>query len=249
MNRPTIIAGNWKMHKTVGEAIDFIDDLVPQVEASTCEVLLAVPFTAIHASSSVAGDSRIAIGAQNMSDQDEGAFTGEISAKMLKEVGASFVILGHSERRSHFGETDEHIFHKLRRAVLESLPAILCIGESAKDRDSGKSIEVLKKQLDGSLGDLKAHELEKVIIAYEPVWAIGTGKTATPEIAQETHAEIRKYLAEKWGSEWAEQVCLLYGGSVKPANIDSLLQQSDIDGALIGGASLDVEAFSQMVQR
>lgn len=249
MNRPTIIAGNWKMHKTVGEAIDFIDELAPHTEETDCEILLAVPFTAIHASSSVAGDSKIAIGAQNMSDQDEGAFTGEISAKMLKEVGASFVILGHSERRNVFAETDEHIHHKLRRSILESLPAILCIGESDADREAGKSMKTLQKQIDGALKDLKPEELQSVIIAYEPVWAIGTGKTATPEIAQETHAHIREYLTEKVGQEWASRVCILYGGSVKPTNIDSLLNQPDIDGALIGGASLDVEAFSKMVQR
>lgn len=249
MQRPTIIVGNWKMHKTVGEAIDFIEALIPFTENTSCEILLAVPFTAIHAASSVAGDSKIAIGAQNMSDQDEGAFTGEISAKMLKEVGSSFVILGHSERRSHFGETDGHIHHKVKRAIYEKLPVILCIGESEEARDEGKSLEVLKKQLDGCLGDLKAEELSQVILAYEPVWAIGTGKTATPEMAQKTHAQIRNYLSEKWGKQWAEKTCILYGGSVKPTNIDSLLNEPDIDGALIGGASLDVEAFSKMVQR
>jgi len=249
MKRPTIIAGNWKMHKTVGEAIDFIEELIPHTEETDCEILIAVPFTAIHASSSVAGDSKIAIGAQNMSDQDEGAFTGEISAKMLKEVGTSFVILGHSERRAHFAETDEHIYHKLRRAILEGLPAILCVGESEADREVGKSMDTLKKQLDGALKDLKPKQLQSVVIAYEPVWAIGTGKTATPEIAQETHAQIRKYLAERVGKNWASRVCILYGGSVKPSNIDNLLNQPDIDGALIGGASLDVKAFSQMVQR
>lgn len=249
MSRSTIIAGNWKMHKTVGEAIEFVDALVPMTEDSTCEILLAVPFTAIHACSSIAGDSRIAIGAQNMNDHEEGAFTGEVSAKMLKEAGASFVILGHSERRVHFEETDEIIHRKLSRAVLENFPSILCIGETLQDRENGKSMDVLKKQLDGGLGNLKASSLEKIIIAYEPVWAIGTGKTATSEIAQETHAGIRKYLAEKFGNEWAERVCLLYGGSVKPSNLNSLLQQSDIDGALIGGASLDIEVFSQMVKK
>lgn len=247
--RKTIIAGNWKMHKTVAEAVVFIEKLTPCVEDAQCLVWIAPPFTAIHSAAAAASDSKIAIGAQNMSDQDEGAFTGEISAKMLKEAGAGFVILGHSERRLHFLESDEHIHHKVRRALAEKLPVILCIGESAEERQAGSSFAALKKQLDGCLGGLKAEELAPVTIAYEPVWAIGTGKSATPEIAQETHAEIRSYLTETWGDSWASSASLLYGGSVKPATIAPLLDQPDIDGALIGGASLDVETFSQMVQR
>ena len=241
MKRPVIIAGNWKMHKTIGEATQFIEALKNRVENSTCRIYIAPPFTAISACAKAAKGTPIVIGAQNMSDVDEGAYTGEISGCMLKEAGAQFVILGHSERRLHFGETDEHIHHKLKRAILEEIPAILCIGESEKDREKGHFEKVLIKQLDGCLAGLTQDELENVVVAYEPVWAIGTGKTATPKIAQETHAIIRKYVGEN--------TPILYGGSVKPSNIETLLNQPDIDGALIGGASLDVEAFTTMVQR
>ncbi|MDN3506268.1 MAG: triose-phosphate isomerase [Simkaniaceae bacterium] len=240
MARPIIIAGNWKMHKTIGETAQFIEDLLPQVEKASSKVLIAPPFTSIAVAAAVAKGSNILIGAQNMSDVDEGAFTGEVSAGMLKDAGAQFVILGHSERRQHFGETDEHINRKLKQAIAQNIPAILCIGESEKDRTDGLSDQVLKAQLDGALQGID--NLQSLIIAYEPVWAIGTGKTATPEIAQETHQMIRAHLSN-------QNVPLLYGGSVKPANITTILQQPDIDGALIGGASLDVESFTQMVMR
>ncbi|NGX37463.1 MAG: Triosephosphate isomerase [Chlamydiae bacterium] len=249
MTRPVIIAGNWKMHKTIGEATQFIETLKNGIKNSTCRICIAPPFTAISACAKASKGTRITIGAQNMSDIDEGAYTGEISACMLKEAGAQFVILGHSERRWHFGETDEHIHHKLKRAILEEVPAILCIGENEKDREDGRSAKVLKKQLDGCLTGLTHEELENLVVAYEPVWAIGTGKTATGEIAQETHEIIREHISENWDASLAENLPILYGGSVKPSNIESLLNQSDIDGALIGGASLDVEAFTTMVQR
>jgi triosephosphate isomerase len=168
---------------------------------------------------------------------------------MLKEAGAQFVLLGHSERRSHFGETDAHIHHKLKRATLESLPAILCIGESDEERAQGKSHEVLEKQLTGALDDFTEDELKDLVIAYEPVWAIGTGKTATPEIAEEAHHAIRTHLAKQFSPAFADRIPLLYGGSVKPGNITDILEQNNIDGALIGGASLDVESFTQMVNR
>ncbi len=247
MTRPTIIAGNWKMHKTIREATRFIEVLRLKMAKSTSKVLIAPPFTAITGCVEAAKGSGILIGAQNMSDSDEGAFTGEISARMLKDAGATFVILGHSERRSHFGETNEHIHHKLKRAVKEEIPAIVCIGESEKERESGRSHAVLEKQIDGCLGLLSSEELENLILAYEPVWAIGTGKTATPQIAQDTHKAIRTYLTKRWDDDFANSVSILYGGSVKPENITSLINQPDIDGALIGGASLDVEAFTQMV--
>ncbi|NGX26618.1 MAG: Triosephosphate isomerase [Chlamydiae bacterium] len=249
MTRPLIIAGNWKMHKTISEAVQFVEALIPRVKAASCQILIAPPFTAIASSAAAAKGSNVMIGAQNMSDVDEGAFTGEISARMLKDAGAQFVILGHSERRAHFRETDEHIHHKLKRAILENIPAILCIGESEEDRTQGLSDQVLKKQLDGALDKLTSEELNTLTIAYEPVWAIGTGKTATPEIAQEAHAMIRQHITEHFSNTLAEKLPILYGGSVKPANITSILQQPDIDGALIGGASLDVESFTQMVLR
>lgn len=249
MTRKTLIAGNWKMHKTIGETIAFIQSLRVHTEEAHCEILLAPPFTAIAAAAKEAEGSNIQIGAQNMSDADEGAFTGEVSARMLKDAGATFVILGHSERRSHFQETDEHIHHKIKRAVAESLPAILCIGESQKDRDEGHSDEVLTAQVDKALQGLSEEDLSSLVLAYEPVWAIGTGKTATPEIAQETHKAIRSHIAKHWSPAFAQRLPILYGGSVKPGNIETLLNQPDIDGALIGGASLDVEAFTSMVQR
>lgn len=237
------------MHKTIGEATQFIDALCPKVADAKVQVFIAPPFTAISACAQAAKGSKVSIGAQNMSDIDEGAFTGEVSARMLKDAGAKFVILGHSERRSHFGETDEHIHHKLKRAIAEKIPPILCIGEQKQDRDNGNSHKVLEKQLEGCLGKLSPAELKDLVIAYEPVWAIGTGKTATPEIVQETHHAIRSFLSKNWGKEFADKLLILYGGSVKPENINPLLNQSDIDGALIGGASLDVEAFTQMVTR
>lgn len=247
--RPTIIAGNWKMHKTIEEATLFLETLAPLIAEASSIVMIAPPFTAIADCFRVTEGTNIYIGAQNMSDSEEGAFTGEISARMLKDAGAQFVILGHSERRSHFGETDELIHHKLKRAIIEDLPPILCIGETEHDREKGHSEKVLKKQLEGCLGGLTTEELQNLIIAYEPVWAIGTGKTATPEIAQEIHEMIRDYVAENWDEDLADELPIIYGGSVKPSNIDSLLIQPDIDGALIGGASLDVEAFSTMVLR
>lgn len=247
--RSKIIAGNWKMHKTIGEATLFISKLAPQIGKVNCKVMIAPPYTALAACCDAARGTNILIGAQNMSDSEEGAFTGEISVHMIKDAGADFVILGHSERRSHFGETDELIHQKLKRSLKEKLPPILCIGETAKDKEMGRSEEVLKKQLAGCLGKLSGEELQEIIIAYEPVWAIGTGLTATPEIAQAMHAVIRDYIEKHWDKAVAETLPILYGGSVKPGNIESLLIEPDIDGALIGGASLDVEAFATMVLR
>lgn len=233
-----IIAGNWKMYKTIGESVQFLKTLIPLVSNASATVMIAPSFTAIAECSKIVRGTNLLIGGQNMSDSEEGAFTGEISARMLKDAGASFVILGHSERRQIFGETDALIHRKLSRAIADGLPAILCIGETQQERDQGHSETVLKKQLDACL---KSLVLKNVMIAYEPVWAIGTGKTATPEMAQEMHKKIRAHVGER--------LPILYGGSVKPANIDSLLIQPDIDGALIGGASLEVEAFAKMVVR
>lgn len=234
-----IIAGNWKMHKTIEEASLFLEALIPMIRGAKARVLIAPPFTALSKCCKIAAGSQIEIGAQNMGDAEEGAYTGEISGRMLKEAGASFVILGHSERRTIFGETDALINRKLHRALSDALTPILCIGETDRQREEGESEKVLKRQLDGSLKGIS--DLKKVIIAYEPVWAIGTGKSATPEMAQEMHWTIRQHLGQK--------LPILYGGSVKPANIESLLIQPDIDGALIGGASLEVEAFAKMVVR
>lgn len=247
MDRPTIIAGNWKMHKTSSEAATFVAALLPKIENAPSKVMIAPAFTAIARAAEAAKGSSVQIGAQNMSDADEGAYTGEVSARMLKEEGAEFVILGHSERRSHFHESDLHIHNKLKRAISEKIPAILCIGETDEERSSGHTHDVLTNQLLGALEGLKEEDLQDLIIAYEPVWAIGTGKTATPELAQEVHAMIRAYMKKNFSEKLAERLPILYGGSVKPANIQSILQMPDIDGALVGGASLDVESFTQMV--
>lgn len=247
MTRKTLIAGNWKMYKTIKETTDFIEELVPIAKSATCELRIAPSFTALSAAVNASKGTNILIGGQNMSDAEEGAFTGEISAKMLRDVGARFVILGHSERRSLFGETDEIVHKKLIRAVLEKLPAILCIGETEEERE-GRS-EVLKRQLDVALKGFSSEEIASLVVAYEPVWAIGTGFSATPEMAEDAHAVIRAHMKGKYGEEFADKLLILYGGSVKPSNIDSLLNQPDIDGALIGGASLDIQAFGQMVTR
>lgn len=247
MTRIPLIAGNWKMYKTSAEAAAYIEALRGLMTRTDRAVYLAVPFTALEAAAKSAQGSGIAIGAQNMHDQLEGAFTGEISAGMLKSSGASFVILGHSERRSHFLETDVFIHRKLKRSLSEGLQPILCIGELLEQREKGDHEVVLKAQLDEALQDLTAEQMKCVVIAYEPVWAIGTGKTATTEIAQSTHHCIRLWLEERFGKEVSLSVRLLYGGSVKPDNIGALMQEPDIDGVLVGGASLDPKNFAQII--
>lgn len=247
MNRVPLIAGNWKMHKTSGEASAFISSLSREIAATERRVFLAVPFTLVEAAAKAVKGTRIAIGAQNMHDQKEGAFTGETSAGMLKSSGAHFVILGHSERRQYFIETDAFIHRKLVRALEEGLIPILCIGELSHDRDSGQHEQVLKQQLEEAFADLSAEQAKLVIIAYEPVWAIGTGQTATPQIAQSVHRFIRSWLETRFNLDVSERMCLIYGGSVKPDNIAPLMQQTDIDGVLVGGASLDVKLFAQIV--
>jgi triosephosphate isomerase len=241
MKRAPIIAGNWKMYKTAAEAASFVTALAPLVSESSASVWIAPPFTAIHAAASAAKGTQITIGAQNMSDAVEGAFTGEISSRMLLEAGARFVLLGHSERRQLFHETDALIHRKLKRAFADELLPILCVGESEQERREGKTKQVLERQLSACLEGIDPQEL---VIAYEPLWAIGTGKTATPEIAQEAHAICRALLNRLWG----RQISILYGGSVKPDHIADLMQMPDIDGVLVGGASLEVASFAKMVQ-
>lgn len=241
--RPRIIVGNWKMHKTAKEAVQFVDALAPQISGISVQVLLAVSFTSI---SSVAGRG-IGIGAQNMHEELEGPFTGEVSVSMLQEAGAEFVLLGHSERRHLFSETDEQVHKKLKRALESGLRPILCIGESLEEREANKTEEVLGRQIESAFQGLDVKGLKPVIIAYEPVWAIGTGKTATPEVAQEAHAFCRHFIAAKWGLPLADQLPLLYGGSVTPATAPALMKEPDIDGALVGGAALKLESFLQII--
>lgn len=243
MKRKLILAGNWKMFKTRGEAKAFVHELAPRIQHAACKIFIAPPFTAIAAAVSSAQGSPIVIGAQNMHDAVDGAFTGEISAGMLQEAGAQFVILGHSERRHLFHESNAFINRKVKRALEAGLLPILCIGETQGERDEGMTEEVLAKQLSEGLQGVDS---DKLILAYEPVWAIGTGKVATPELAQEAHGFCRKWLEKHRRKQLAELVPILYGGSVKPETIAQLCEMPDIDGALVGGAALDVNSFERM---
>lgn len=245
--RIPIIAGNWKMHKTILETKEFLQQFCPLVNGSKARILIAPPFLAIPACVESVAGTRIEIGAQTMHEAEMGAFTGEVSAKMIKEAGASFVLLGHSERRHYFGETNKMIDHKVKRALSAHLLPILCIGETEKEREAGETNLVLQKQLSECLESSSAQDLAKIVIAYEPVWAIGTGKTATPQIAQEAHLLCRTFLEKKYGKEAAQKISILYGGSVKADTISALMDQPDIDGALVGGASLDPKGFAQIV--
>jgi triosephosphate isomerase len=248
MKRAPLIAGNWKMYKTAQEAKSFISLLSKELPKETrVRIFLAVPFTAIE--SSAHSSSSIVVGAQNMHDHLEGAFTGEISARMLKSAGAQFVILGHSERRQLFLETNSFIHRKVKRALEEELIPILCVGETLEEREGGSTESVLQQQLEECLQGLQVQDISSLIIAYEPIWAIGTGKTATPEIAQAVHHFIRSWLKKRFDASTAHSLTLLYGGSVKPDNIASLMHQPDIDGALVGGASLDPHSFIQLVHK
>jgi len=245
--RRLLIAGNWKMHKTVPEAVELVRELKELVKDVTDrDILVCPPFTALYPVSQELKGSNIYLGGQNMFYEEEGAFTGEISPLMLKDVGCRFVILGHSERRHIFKEDDRLINKKVLSAVEHGLTPILCVGETLQERESGRTKEVVKKQVVEGLKGLTPES--EFVIAYEPVWAIGTGRTATPELAQEVHEFIRNTLKELFGSEKAETVRILYGGSVKPNNAAGLLKMPDIDGALVGGASLKAESFSQIVK-
>jgi len=245
--RQKLIAGNWKMYKTGKEAREFVTKLSFLVCQAPCRVLLAVPFTAIESAKEAALGSLIEIGAQNMHDAIEGAFTGEICSRMLKEAGATFVLLGHSERRHHFHETNAFIHRKLKRALAEDLQPILCIGETESQREAGKTQEVLYSQLAECLQNLTSQEMQKIILAYEPVWAIGTGRAATSQMAQEVHLLCRRFLENQYDVQTAKRSLILYGGSVKPENINDLIEQPDIDGALVGGASLEASSFAQII--
>jgi triosephosphate isomerase len=247
--RMPLIAGNWKMYKTVAEAVELVESLLAGVsEVSEREVLICPPFTALYPLAPLLADSPIQLGAQNMYTASQGAFTGEIAPPMLLELGCRYVILGHSERRQIFGEDDTLINAKVRAALEFGLRPILCVGETKPQRDAGLAEETTLGQLRAGLGGLASEQLADVVIAYEPVWAIGTGDTATPADAQAMHAAIRGALAEHYGHEQAASVRILYGGSVKPDNVDLLMSQEDIDGALVGGASLQAESFLRIVQ-
>ncbi len=246
--RVPLIAGNWKMFKTVEEAKSLVHSLM-----SSCrgikgrEILICPPFSALFAIGVLLNGSQVKLGAQNLFWETQGAFTGEISGKMLKDLGCSYVIVGHSERRQYFLETDEWVNKKMKSAFLHGLTPVVCVGETLEEREAGKEFKVVETQIQHGLAGITNEEAQKIVIAYEPVWAIGTGKTATPEQAQEMHAFIRKILSQMVGTN-AEKIRILYGGSVKPDNIDDLMRQADIDGGLVGGASLKAEDFSRIVQ-
>ena len=248
--RTTVIVGNWKMNKTASEAGRFVRELAAALSADrSVEIVIAPPFTALESARSALGSvSHITLGAQNMYWEPQGAFTGEISGAMLRDSGCQYVILGHSERRALFGESDEHIHKKVRAALAIGLRPILCVGESLDQRRSGRTEPVVTGQIAAGLAGLSAPELKAVIIAYEPVWAIGTGHAATTEQAVAVHRAIRERIAAGWSADAAEQIRVLYGGSVTPQNAESLLNESDIDGALVGGACLKTESFATIVR-
>jgi len=252
LSRRPIIAGNWKMFKTTAETRTFISEFVPLVSGvSHCEIVLAPTFTALAVAAwalKSSTGSTVALSAQDVYWEKEGAFTGEISVSMLLDAGCTYTIIGHSERRQFFGETDETVNRKVRTAIAGGLQAIVCVGETLAERDAGKAAEVVRRQVRNGLAQLTEVDLSPIIVAYEPVWAIGTGRTATPEVAAGMHSEIRKTIGELFGAKAAAAIRILYGGSVKPNNISELMQREDIDGALVGGASLDPASFAAIVK-
>ena len=246
--RKPIIAGNWKLFKKRDDAVDFVTKLIPLVqEVGKVEIIIAPVFTVLSTVKQAIAGSNIMLSAQDCFWEEEGAFTGEISPGMLVDAGCSHVIIGHSERRQYFGDTDETVNRKTNAAIASGLTVLLCIGETLADRDAGKTFDVLRTQIERSLAGFTPNELANIVIAYEPVWAIGTGKTATDEQAQEAHAFIRKVVGELHGNKIADAIRILYGGSVKPENIKGLMAQPDIDGALVGGASLKPDSFGAIV--
>ena len=250
MARIPLIAGNWKMFKTVQDAIVFVKELRSTIKDVTLvDVIVAPPFTAVHAAAEAARNTNIEVAAQDLYWEKEGAFTGEISAPMIKEAGAEYVIIGHSERRRLFGETDVTVNRKIFAALAAELTPIVCVGETLEERERGETLAVLDRQVKDGLDRLTAEQVADLIVAYEPVWAIGTGRTATAAQAQEAHGHIRQRLRQWFGADVAERCRVLYGGSVKPDNIRELLLEPDVDGALVGGASLDVKSFTDIVLR
>lgn len=248
MRRP-IIAGNWKMNKTVPEAEKLAESLKNELKSvGDVDIVLCPPFTSISRVSSVIQGSNIVLGAQDVYWQDSGAFTGEVSCPMLEDLGCLYVIIGHSERRIYFGETNESVNKKVKAALAHNLTPIVCVGERLEQREAGKTFEVIKDHLENGLKGVSLEEVKRIVIAYEPVWAIGTGKTATPEQAQEAHSFIRNLLKELYSGEAANLVRIQYGGSVKPDNIADLMAKGDVDGALVGGASLKLDYFVKIVK-
>ena len=248
--RTPIIAGNWKLNKTVSEAVSLTTDLVKLVNNITdVEIVIAPVFTALSTVHDAINGSNIQLAAQDVYWENSGAFTGEVSAPMLKDVGCNYVIIGHSERRQYFGETNETVNQKVKAALLHELKPIICVGELLEERETGKTDSVIEDQVKGGIVDISESDMESCVIAYEPVWAIGTGKTATPDQAQEVHNFIRNILVDCYSDKLASQIRIQYGGSVKPENAAELMSQQDVDGALVGGASLDADSFAEIVKQ
>lgn len=246
--RRPIIAGNWKMNKTTDDAHDLASKLIPLVAGvKDREIVLSPTFTALPTVAGAIKGTNISLAAQNMHWEDKGAFTGEISAEMLLDLGCKYVIIGHSERRQYFGETDDTVNKKVKQALKKGLFPIMCCGETLAEREAGKLNEVINRQVTGGLKDVRADDMKKIVIAYEPVWAIGTGRTATPEQANEVHALIRQTVKSLYTAEISDGLRIQYGGSVTPENVSALMAKPDIDGALVGGASLKPESFAALV--
>ena len=247
MRRP-IIAGNWKMHKTIEESVELVSTLKKNLSGvHHCEIVVCPPFTSLIAVKEVIKDTNIVLGAQNMFWEKKGAYTGEISPEMLVSVGCKYVIIGHSERRQYFHETDETVNKKMLSAFSSGLIPIVCVGETLQEREKNITFQVIERQVKNGLANIPSNKVESLVIAYEPVWAIGTGKTATPQQAEEVQAYIRAIYAEMYGSIPAESIRILYGGSIKPENISELMKQKNIDGGLVGGASLEADSFTKIV--
>ena len=247
--RKNIVAGNWKMNKTLQEGIDLAKDLnkVLADEKPNCDVIICTPFIHLASVTPLVDSSKIAVGAEDCADKDSGAYTGEVSAAMVASTGAKYVIIGHSERRAYYHETSAILKEKVKQALANGLTPLFCIGEVLEEREANKQNEVVKAQLSEALFDLSAEDFSKIVVAYEPVWAIGTGKTATGEQAQEIHAYIRSVISDKYGSEVANGTSILYGGSCNPKNAKELFANPDVDGGLIGGASLKAEDFKGVI--
>jgi triosephosphate isomerase (TIM) len=248
--RTPFVAGNWKMYKTVAETVKYVKEFRALVkDIADVEIVLATPFTSIHSAAEAARNSNVVVAAQDLHWEREGAFTGEVSAPMIREAGAEYVIVGHSERRTLFGETDANVNRKAQAAFAAGLTPIVCIGETLDQRESNETFDVLDRQIKVGLDGLSGEQLALLVIAYEPVWAIGTGRNATPAQAAEAHGHIRQRLKQWFGNDAAEHCHVIYGGSVKVDNVAELARQPDVDGALVGGASLDIRGFFEIVSR
>ena len=247
--RKPVIAGNWKMHNTISEALDLIRGVKAQVESITdVEIIVSPVYTALASVAAELKGSNIKVASQNIFWEEKGAFTGEVAPQMITDTGCTHVIIGHSERRQYFGETDQTVNKKVKASLAAGLIPILCVGETLEEREAGNTIAVVDAQIRGGLVELSAEDIAKIIIAYEPVWAIGTGKTATPDMAEDVHKQIRSIVSDIADVSIADGTRILYGGSVKPENVDDLMAQPDIDGALVGGAALKVDSFVRLVK-